>query len=43
MRHRIVDGYFAVDDDIVWKTLTPELEPLLRALARMIKVQDARG
>jgi uncharacterized protein with HEPN domain len=43
MRHRIVHGYFAVDEDIVWKTLTTELEPLVQALARMAKVQDQRG
>ncbi|HSA81737.1 MAG TPA: HepT-like ribonuclease domain-containing protein, partial [Geminicoccaceae bacterium] len=35
VRHRLVHGYFAIDEDIVWKTLTTELEPLLRALERM--------
>jgi uncharacterized protein with HEPN domain len=40
MRHRIVHGYFAVDEDIVWKTLTTELEPLLQALARMPEIQN---
>jgi uncharacterized protein with HEPN domain len=43
MRHQIVHGYFAVDEDIVWETLTTELEPLLRALAGVLKVQDERG
>jgi uncharacterized protein with HEPN domain len=43
MRHRIVHGYFAVDEDIVWKTLTTELEPLLRAFEGMPEAQDERG
>lgn len=42
MRHRIVHGYFAVDEDIVWKTLTTELEPLLRALERLPEGGDER-
>ena len=43
MRHRLVHGYFAVDEDIVWKTLTTELEPLLRALERMHEARDGRA
>jgi uncharacterized protein with HEPN domain len=43
MRRRIVHGYFAVDEDIVWMTLTTELEPLLRILERMPDAQDERG
>jgi uncharacterized protein with HEPN domain len=43
MRHRLVHGYFAVDDDIVWKTLTTELEPLLRAVDRIPAGRDERG
>jgi uncharacterized protein with HEPN domain len=39
MRHRLVHGYFAVDEDIVWKTLRTEPEPLLQAFARMPKIQ----
>ena len=40
MRHRLVHGYFAVDEDIVWKTLTTELNPLRRALERMPEVRE---
>lgn len=40
MRHRLVHGYFAVDEDIVWKTLTTELEPLLRTLERIPEARD---
>ncbi len=43
MRHRLVHGYFAVDEDVVWKTLTTEPEPLLRALERMPEMPDERG
>lgn len=43
MRHRIVHGYFAIDEDVVWKTLTTELEPLLQAMARVPDVHDERG
>jgi uncharacterized protein with HEPN domain len=43
MRHRIVHGYLAVDEDIVWKTLTTELGPLLQALARVPEIQNQRG
>jgi uncharacterized protein with HEPN domain len=43
MRHRVVHGYFAVDEDLVWKTLTTELEPLLRALEQIPEVPDERA
>jgi uncharacterized protein with HEPN domain len=43
MRHRLVHGYFAVDEDIVWKTLTTELELVLRALERMLEARGERG
>lgn len=43
MRHRLVHGYFAVDEDMVWKTVTAELQPLLRASKRMLKGQSEGG
>jgi uncharacterized protein with HEPN domain len=37
MRDRIVHCCFAVDEDVFWKTLTTELEPLLLPLAQISK------
>lgn len=37
MRHRLVHGYFQVDEDVVWKTVTTELQPLLTTLERTSK------
>ena len=35
MRNRLIHGYFDVDLDLVWQTVTVELPPLLRKLARI--------
>jgi uncharacterized protein with HEPN domain len=32
MRHRLVHGYFAIDMDRVWDTVTDDLPPLVAAL-----------
>jgi uncharacterized protein with HEPN domain len=32
MRNRLVHGYFDIDTEIVWKTVTAEIAPLLSAL-----------
>jgi uncharacterized protein with HEPN domain len=37
MRHRLVHGYFQIDDDVVWKTVTGELRPLLAAIERLLE------
>jgi uncharacterized protein with HEPN domain len=37
MRHRLVHGYFQIDEDVVWKTVTTELEPLLTAIEELLK------
>jgi uncharacterized protein with HEPN domain len=37
MRHRLVHGYFQIDDDVVWKTVTSELDPLLAAVERLLE------
>ncbi|CDM67176.1 HepT-like ribonuclease domain-containing protein [Pyrinomonas methylaliphatogenes] len=36
MRHKIVHDYMFVDEDIVWKTVTEELAPLVADLERII-------
>jgi uncharacterized protein with HEPN domain len=36
MRHRLVHGYFEVDQDIVWQTVTVELGPLAVTLDRIL-------
>lgn len=36
MRHRLVHGYFEVDEDIVWQTVTTELGPLVATLDRIL-------
>ncbi|TFG34630.1 DUF86 domain-containing protein [Candidatus Thorarchaeota archaeon] len=35
MRHRLIHGYFDVDEDIIWKTITSDL-PLLRKNLELI-------
>jgi uncharacterized protein with HEPN domain len=32
MRNRVVHAYFSIDREVVWKTVTAELPPLLAAL-----------
>ena len=39
MRNRLIHGYFAVDPDIVWATVTTNVPELLRLLER----SDAEG
>ncbi len=36
MRHKIVHDYFGVDMDLVWKTVTEELPPLLSKLQKIV-------
>ncbi len=35
MRNRVVHDYLSVDDEVVWKTATQEMRPLLAALERL--------
>jgi uncharacterized protein with HEPN domain len=35
MRNRVAHGYFAIDDSIVWKTITSDLPPLSAAIAEV--------
>jgi uncharacterized protein with HEPN domain len=35
MRNKVVHDYMNVDEDVVWKTATQEMEPLLAAIERL--------
>jgi uncharacterized protein with HEPN domain len=37
MRNRLIHGYFDVDTDVVWKTVTEEIPPLLRSLKALVE------
>jgi len=37
MRHRLIHGYFDVDLDIVWQTITNDLPMLQKQLAQILK------
>lgn len=34
-RNKVVHDYMSVDDDVVWKTATQEMAPLLAAIERL--------
>lgn len=36
MRNRLIHAYFEVDLDIVWQTVTEDLEPLMVELEKII-------
>lgn len=36
MRHRLTHGYFDIDPDIVWSTVTDDLPPLIEQLERAV-------
>ena len=36
MRHKVVHDYMDVDEDIVWDTVTTELQPLIDRLKRIV-------
>ena len=40
MRNRLIHGYFDINLDIIWKTVTQDIPPLLPELNRIIKSQD---
>ncbi len=46
MRNRLIHGYFDIDTEIVWKTATaevPPLIPLLRALLEAAEEEESGG
>jgi len=43
MRNRLIYAYFDVDAEIVWKTVSEELEPLLKTLRDADALQQKDG
>lgn len=43
MRHRIVHDYLNIDEDVVWQTVTQELEPLTAKLDAILNAEPDRG
>ena len=39
MRNRLIHGYFDVDLNIVWNTVTDELPPIIQQLEKSLKTQ----
>ena len=39
MRNRLIHGYFDIDTEIVWKTVTAELPPLLPLLKAVLETK----
>ncbi len=39
MRNRLIHGYFDIDSDVVWKTVTDEIPALLRSLKALVERQ----
>jgi uncharacterized protein with HEPN domain len=37
MRNRLIHGYFDIDSDVVWKTVTEEIPGLLRSLKLVVE------
>jgi uncharacterized protein with HEPN domain len=40
MRNRLIHGYFNVNLDIVWETVTKELPPLIRQIKQVIEKES---
>ena len=36
MRNRLIHAYFDIDDDLVWKTVVEDLEPLIAELEKIL-------
>lgn len=43
MRNRLIHGYFDIDTDIVWDTVTRNLPPLIPALERVLEDEGKQG
>ena len=41
MRNRLMHGYYDIDLDIVWKTVTNEIPPLYNSLAEIINAEES--
>lgn len=42
MRHRLIHVYFNVNLDVVWKTVTEDLPPLIAELEKIIGSEEAK-
>ncbi|NES71846.1 MAG: DUF86 domain-containing protein [Okeania sp. SIO2D1] len=40
MRNRLIHAYFDVDLDILWQTVTEDLEPLIKELAKVVEEES---
>lgn len=41
MRNRLIHSYFAIDLDVLWLTMTEDLEPLIEELTRVIEEESS--
>ncbi|MGF7184253.1 uncharacterized protein with HEPN domain [Desulfitispora alkaliphila] len=42
MRNRLIHGYYDIDLNIVWKTVSSDIEPLLSELKNIIKYEECQ-
>ncbi len=42
MRHKVVHEYMRVDEDVVWETVTQELDPLIAEIERILPAEGER-
>ena len=42
MRHHLIHGYFEVDLDIVWDTVTRDVQPLIVELEKILKEEGSQ-
>ena len=40
MRNRLIHWYFDIDLDIVWKTVTEDIPPLIPQLKQIVKSEE---
>ncbi len=40
MRHRLVHVYYAIDLDVIWRTTTEYIPPLIKDLERLLELDD---
>ena len=41
MRDRLIHGYFDVNLDVVWSTISQDLPPLIAALEELLAIEDS--
>ena len=40
MRHRLIHGYYDVDLDIIWSTVSEDIPPLVQVLEDVIRKEE---